>query len=695
MNWCPSCQGPVDQATGICQQCGRVAQDNLVHTQTAVQLDQISSEGSCPTCGEATIANQRFCRRCGQALTITSSLPEDLSPTLYVGEDWSEAEALLSTPYTPQSASYQHDPWSESPTLPAIQSSVATSTRPSASRRRYLRWLPLLLILVAATSGLSGYLLIHAQSRASDRASSVSATTPAPGATATSGLNASPTTAPNQPVGAGYWHTNGSQILDANNQPVRIAGINWFGFESESYVVHGLGQRDYHDLLKQVKDLGYNTVRLPFSDQLFFTNSVPNGISFANGMNQDLQGLNGLQILDKIVAAAGQLGLKIILDHHGVDAGAQVALWSSQDCSVSCFESDWQMLATHYNGNTTIIGADLDNEPHSPACWGCGDPALDWQMEAQKLGNEVLAINPNWLIFVEGVECYNNDCYWWGGNLEGVADKPVQLKVPNRVVYSPHDYPHDVYNLHYFSAPDYPDNLPGIWDAHWGFIAKQHIAPVWLGEFGTQLADQSDQQWLSSLVKYLGTGVTGISWTYWALNPDSGDTGGILQNDWSTVNQKKQDYLNPIEFPLGGGNSNPTGAGTPTPTPSATATRAAVNNFQVTPTAVNQACSNAQDTLSPFSVTLDNSASTVAVDWEIHITDTDPAGNIWATVSNVSGTTLPGQTDTVTITPFVNKTTTLCADMQAAPAPMAYSAIVVTAHQSVPIKDTVTPPARG
>src|SRR5262245_45774812 len=37
--------------------------------------------------------------------------------------------------------------------------------------------------------------------------------------------------------GAGYWHTSGRQILDAANQPVRIAGINWFGFETGNYVV--------------------------------------------------------------------------------------------------------------------------------------------------------------------------------------------------------------------------------------------------------------------------------------------------------------------------------------------------------------------------------------------------------------------------------------------------------------------------
>ncbi|MEU1401455.1 hypothetical protein ABZ471_03665 [Streptomyces sp. NPDC005728] len=34
--------------------------------------------------------------------------------------------------------------------------------------------------------------------------------------------------------GAGYWHTGGRQILDAAGQPVRIAGINWFDFETPS-----------------------------------------------------------------------------------------------------------------------------------------------------------------------------------------------------------------------------------------------------------------------------------------------------------------------------------------------------------------------------------------------------------------------------------------------------------------------------
>lgn len=544
MDQCAYCPGPLDQATGICRRCGRHTPHDSFDQAPPLAFNQPAPDGHCPRCGEATIPGQHFCRRCGLALPAHSNQPQGQLIAQPVGVRGAEAETLDGSAPPFQRTPGSPGAWWETPTLPVI-TTHPDEARPSRAARRWA-WAALVLIVVVGVSGYSGYLVLHAQTQQPRTASGASA----PGAASPSTPATTPTPAP--PVGTGYWHTRGTQIVDAANQPVRIAGINWFGFESSTFVVHGLGQRDYHDLLREVKSLGYNTIRLPFSDQLFFAGSVPNGISFNNGMNQDLQGLNGLQILDKIVAAAGQLGLRIILDHHGVDAGEQEPLWSASDCSVACFEANWQMLARHYLGNTTVIGADLDNEPHGVACWGCGDPAVDWHMEAEKLGNEVLAINPHWLIFVEGVECYKGDCFWWGGNLEGVADAPVRLNVPNQVVYSPHDYPPDVFAMPYFYAHNYPGNLPGIWDTHWGFIARDGIAPVWLGEFGTTLATKIDQEWLTTIVSYLGSGVTGMNWAYWSLNPDSGDTGGILQNDWMTVNQAKQDFLNPIEFPLGG-----------------------------------------------------------------------------------------------------------------------------------------------
>ncbi len=397
-------------------------------------------------------------------------------------------------------------------------------------------------------------------------------------------------------LGSGYWHTNGSQILDSNNQPVRIAGINWFGFETSNYVAHGLWSRDYKDMLNQIASLGYNTIRLPFSDQLFDAGSTPNSISFygTNGpINTDLQGLtSGLQIMDKIIDYGGSIGLKFILDQHRPDSGAQSALWYTSQYPESRWLADWKMLAQHYLGNTAVIGADLHNEPHSPACWGCGDTSIDWRLAAERGGNAVLAINPNWLIFVEGVDCWgpggatSGDCDWWGGNLEGVASYPVQLNVANHLVYSAHDYPHDVASQTWFSAPDYPNNMPGIWDKFWGYIAKQNIAPVWLGEFGTTLADTSDQQWFSTITNYLGKGASGINWTFWSWNPDSGDTGGILKDDWITVNTAKQAYLTPIEFPLSGGTgTTPTPGATPTATPTRGTTPTATPTQGTTPTA--------------------------------------------------------------------------------------------------------------
>ncbi len=370
----------------------------------------------------------------------------------------------------------------------------------------------------------------------------------------------------NQALGAGPWHTNGAQILDANNQPVRIAGINWFGFETQTFVVHGLQNRNYKDMLNQIKSLGYNTVRLPYSDQLFDQGSKPSSIDYSK--NPDLQGLQGVQLMDKIIDYASSIGLHIILDQHRPDANGQSALWYTDTYPETRWIADWQMLANHYKDNPMVIGADLHNEPHTPACWGCGNQQLDWRLAAERAGNAILATNPNWLIFVEGVDCYGNggvtqggdaSCYWWGGNLEGVKAYPVKLNVANRLVYSVHDYPNSVGAKPWFTAPNYPGNLHALWDTYWGYVQKQGIAPVWVSEFGTRLETQQDKQWFSSLVSYLGTGASGFNWTFWCLNPDSSDTGGILQDNWQTVNTAKQNELKAILFPMNSKSTAQTG----------------------------------------------------------------------------------------------------------------------------------------
>lgn len=89
---------------------------------------------------------------------------------------------------------------------------------------------------------------------------------------------------------------------------------------------------------------------------------------------------------------------------------------------------------------------------------------------------------------------------------------------------------------------------------------------------------------MNSLITYLGTGASGFNWTYWSWNPNSGDTGGILQDDWQTVNSVKQNMLKPILFPLGGTSNNtrttpgvtPKPTKSPTPTPTTTVNKGSV-----------------------------------------------------------------------------------------------------------------------
>ncbi|MEV3910769.1 cellulase family glycosylhydrolase [Streptomyces canus] len=354
-------------------------------------------------------------------------------------------------------------------------------------------------------------------------------------------------------AGAGYWHTSGRQILDKSGQPVRIAGINWFGFETSNQVVHGLWSRDYKSMIDQMKSLGYNTLRIPYSDDIFKSGTVPNSIDFSSGKNADLQGLNSLGVLDKIVSYAGQDGLKVILDRHRPDSGGQSALWYTSAVPESTWIANLKALATRYRGQDTVVGIDLHNEPHDPACWGCGDTATDWRLAAQRAGNAVLGVNPELLIFVEGVQTFNGVSGWWGGNLMGVAQYPVQLNVANRVVYSAHDYATSVAQQSWFSDPSFPANMPGIWDKYWGYIFKQNIAPVWVGEFGTTLQSTVDQKWLAALVSYLRPtstyGADSFHWTFWSWNPNSGDTGGILKDDWQTVDTVKDGYLASVKAP--------------------------------------------------------------------------------------------------------------------------------------------------
>ena len=388
----------------------------------------------------------------------------------------------------------------------------------------------------------------------------------APAASAATGLPALPLS------------TSGSKIVDATGAAITLQGVNWFGFETANHAPHGLWSRDYKEMLAQIKAQGFNTIRMPFSLQAMAATTT-SGIDYANGHNAALAGKTPQQVMDVIIDEAARQGLMIILDNHSqADDGFMYDLWYGQNGYTEAnWVNTWEGLAKRYVNQPNVIAADLKNEPHGSATWGTGG-ATDWRRASELAGNAVLAQNPNMLILVEGIEGQvaggqSLDRHWWGGNLEGARTNPVRLSKSNKLVYSPHEYGPGVFAQPWFSDPNQASILADRWTKGFGYLVDSGTAPVLIGEFGAKNVglDTTEGKWIRQFADYLGR--KNISWTFWAWNPNSGDTGGVLLDDWKTINTAKMTLLrsliNKEAIPF---DARVTPLPTPTATPAPTAT---------------------------------------------------------------------------------------------------------------------------
>lgn len=479
--------------------------------------------------------------------------------------------------------------------------------------------------------------LVYVYDTAGTRTASVSVTDDERAtATATATIVVTGTAPPPPPPPAGGiatpLSTSGREIVDRNGDRVILRGVNWFGFETETHLAHGLWARDYDDMLGQIAELGYDTIRLPFSLEAI-DSSTPVSPSTANGMNAALVGKTPLEAMDVIIDAAARHGLVILLDNHSLaDDDHTFGLWFGGGYSEDDWIARWRMLASRWADRTNVIGADVKNEPHGQANWGLGDE-YDWRLAAERAGSAIHDVAPHWLIVVEGVEGpavgQTLDTHWWGGNLEGVGTHPVRLTIPNKLVYSPHEYGPGVFAQSWLSPYD-PAVLEDRWERGFNYIATEGIAPILVGEFGGREVgtDTDEGLWQNQFVDFLAR--EGHSFTYWAWNPNSGDTGGLLTEDWITVDQAKQDML----ARLLSGETPPPPAPTPIPTPGSTPTPA--------PTAGPQDIEVDLVTTSDWgsgycaSVTLTTGA-TVPVDWNVTFSIDGTVRELWSATWSQSG----------------------------------------------------------
>lgn len=357
--------------------------------------------------------------------------------------------------------------------------------------------------------------------------------------------------------------TAGRHIVDADGKRLKLASINWYGASDIFFVPMGLEKRHRKDIAKTIRSMGFNSVRFPYSDQMVIENPVIDpkwlaanmdlldpyvfGAGSENGngqtrLNDDLPGPRALDVFNACVEAMTDAGLAVIPNNHITNAhwcdGKNLcdSSWKNDHYGLICnirqttetWIDHWLTIMRPFVSNPLVIGADLRNEPRG--LWGTMRWS-QWAAAAEQASEALLALNPEWLMFVEGVSSAN-DC-------SGARTRPIELSIPDRVVYSSHVYQWSGWStlVPYHKRP-YP-SFANDMERNWAFLLRGNIAPVWVGEFGApHTPSEGDRHYWDNLMRYLRD--VDADFGYWALNPRKpenydDETYGLLKEDWETV----------------------------------------------------------------------------------------------------------------------------------------------------------------
>ena len=378
--------------------------------------------------------------------------------------------------------------------------------------------------------------------------------------------------------GDDWLYTDGSKIFDKDGKEVWLTGVNWFGYNTGTNIFDGVWNCNLENSLTSIADHGFNLLRIPFSAELinkWAAGSYPTA-NFNGALNSKLSGMNSLEIFDYVVTLCEANGLKIMIDIHSAETNAMghtVNLWYTQNVSTAQYYAALEWITKRYKNNDTIIAIDLKNEPHgkeyegsAAAIWNNSTSPNNWKYVAETAAKKVLAINPNLLIMVEGTEIYpknpktNNftssnagDYYynWWGGNLRGVEDYPLNLgRYQNKLVYSPHHYCPTVYEQPWFKGGyTYQSLMNDCWHDNWFYIYEDNIAPLLIGEWGGFMKEPN-LTWMTYMRQLIKT--YHLHHTFWCFNANSGDTGGLVLDDFTTWDTQKYNFVKEALWQEGG-----------------------------------------------------------------------------------------------------------------------------------------------
>lgn len=374
-------------------------------------------------------------------------------------------------------------------------------------------------------------------------------------------------------VGDDWLTTDGDKIVDMNGTEVWLTGLSWFGYNTGSNLFDGVWGCNLTSAIEGIADHGFNLLRVPMSAELLlqWKNGEYPQANYNQAYNSELNSMNSLEIWEYVLALCNQNGIKVMIDIHSLETdamGHMAPLWYTSNMTEEQYYEAIEWLAERYMNNDTVVAYDLKNEPHGKASepdhaiWNDSDAQNNWKRAAERAGNIILDYNPHALIVIEGIQIYptnpqgnnftstNDEDYynsWWGGNLRAVADYPIDFGSEERnrqVIYSPHDYGPAVYAQPWFEGGfTYQSLMDDYWYDSWLFIDDQEIAPLLIGEWGGFMTGDN-LTWMTYMRQLIAE--YHLNHTFWCYNANSGDTGGLVLDDFTTWDEEKYAFVSEV-----------------------------------------------------------------------------------------------------------------------------------------------------
>ncbi len=330
----------------------------------------------------------------------------------------------------------------------------------------------------------------------------------------------------------GFVTTRGTEIVTPDGKPLLLRGINlgnWlnpegymFRFDTansasrindvfseligpDEAVVFWQRFRERYitrEDIRFIRDLGLNSVRVPFNYKLFTPEEHP-GVWLETGFT----------MLDSVVTWCREQGLYVIFDMHCAPGGQSGANIDDSRAYPFLFTSEasqertaelWRRIAHRYADETTVIGYDLLNEPIDHYFEKEGlNPSLEPLY--RRIVAAIRSVDPNHIVFLGGGR-WNTDFSVFG--------QPFDEKA--------------VYTFHKYWMPPVKTEIQEYID-----FRDTFNVPVWMGESG-----ENTHAWIDSFRTVLEANNIGwCFWTYKRLETDRSMVSIPLPESWDLISR--------------------------------------------------------------------------------------------------------------------------------------------------------------